>query len=147
MPNRYKTLFLGLKLNHPKYATLIHPLCFLLRRIIYALTIVYMRDLSSNLFCIIVTMSHTLFMLGYVWTERQWKDSTLNTMHMCNEIILYILCLFSVYFCNVESSISSRLTIGWVFMVVFTVLMLGNTLFLLKLIFKHFKLVMKKKYK
>ena len=70
MPNRYKTLFLGLKLNHPKNATVIHPICFLLRRIILALTIVFMRDQSSNIFCLLITMSHTLFMLGYVWNER-----------------------------------------------------------------------------
>jgi len=70
VPNRYKTLFLGLKLNHPKNATVVHPISFLLRRVIFAVTIVYMRDLSSNLWCVLVTMAHTLFMLAYAWTER-----------------------------------------------------------------------------
>lgn len=78
LPSRYKTLFLGLKLNHSKNATVIHPLCFLLRRIVYALTIVFMRNGASGLWCVLVTMAHTLFMLGYSWAERPWKDSTIN---------------------------------------------------------------------
>ena len=65
---------------------------------------------------------------------------------MLNESILYILCLFSVYFCSVESSIESRLTIGWVFMAIFSAQMLGNTFYLLKLFSKHLQMVFKKRY-
>jgi len=65
---------------------------------------------------------------------------------MLNEIVMYILCLLSVYFCSVESPIESRLAIGWVLITIFMVQMLGNTLFLLKLMFKHIKLVCKRKW-
>lgn len=146
VPNRYKTLFLGLKLNHPKNATIVHPILFLVRRLIFAMTIVFMRSLSSSLWCLLVTMAHTLLMLAYTWNERQWKDPTLNTMHILNEILMYALCLISVYFCYAQSTIESRLAIGRVLIAVFLLQMLGNTLFLLKLILKHFKLFCKRRW-
>ena len=40
----YKTLFLGLKLNHPHNVAIMHPLFFLLRRVLYALIIVFLVD-------------------------------------------------------------------------------------------------------
>ena len=39
-PKRFKTLYYGLKLNHPRNVALIHPLIFTLRRIIYAFSVV-----------------------------------------------------------------------------------------------------------
>ena len=39
---RYSTLFLGLKLNHPHNVAILHPLSFLLRRVFFAVIIVFM---------------------------------------------------------------------------------------------------------
>ena len=37
---RFKTIYYGLKLNHPRNVALIHPLMYTTRRIIYALSVV-----------------------------------------------------------------------------------------------------------
>ena len=42
--SRYKTVFYGLRKNHPHNAALVHPMTFLLRRIAYAAIIVFMFD-------------------------------------------------------------------------------------------------------
>ena len=39
-PPRFKTIYYGLKLNHPRNVALIHPVMYSTRRIIYALSIV-----------------------------------------------------------------------------------------------------------
>ena len=41
-PRGYRTLFYGLKKNHPHNVAIVHPLLFLIRRIIYSIVIVYM---------------------------------------------------------------------------------------------------------
>lgn len=41
---RFKTLFLGLKMNHRNRTELVHPLMFLVRRIVYAATVVAVPD-------------------------------------------------------------------------------------------------------
>ena len=42
---RYRTLFYGLKRNHPHSAALVHPLVFLLRRIVYSSIVLFMIQL------------------------------------------------------------------------------------------------------
>ena len=37
---RFKTIYYGLKLNHPRNVALIHPLMYTTRRITYALSVV-----------------------------------------------------------------------------------------------------------
>ena len=41
----YKTLYEGLKLNHPRNVAVIHPLFFLIRRILFACLIVFMPNI------------------------------------------------------------------------------------------------------
>ena len=41
---KYKTLHFGLKMNHERNVAAVHPLMFLLRRIIYAVVIVFMAE-------------------------------------------------------------------------------------------------------
>ena len=65
---RYKTLFYGLKKNHPHNCALIHPIVFLLRRIIYTVIIIFMFDLPFYASLILLAIS--LALLGYVITEN-----------------------------------------------------------------------------
>ena len=39
---RYKTLFYGLKKNHPRQITVLYPILYLLRRIVYIVLILFM---------------------------------------------------------------------------------------------------------
>ena len=76
LPPKYKTLYFGLKINHERYVAVIHPLMFLLRRIIYAVVIVYMAE---QMICsVVVVMISCLIMLAYALSEWQWKDKFMN---------------------------------------------------------------------
>lgn len=76
LPRRIETLFLGLKVNHQKNATLVYPLAYIARQILLAAIFVLApgRPLGLHL-----VMFSTLSMLCYVCTEKQWKDASVNT--------------------------------------------------------------------
>lgn len=67
-PERYRTLFYGLKRNHPRNVAIVHPLMFLLRRIIFALMIVYMDKIA--VWSTFIFMFMTLTMLAYALSEH-----------------------------------------------------------------------------
>ena len=66
-PSRSKTLYYGLKRNHPRNVAVVHPLMFLFRRIIFALVIVFMDQVP--IWGIIIFMYMALTMLAYVLSE------------------------------------------------------------------------------
>ena len=66
-PQHYRTLFFGLKHNHERNVAIIHPLMFLLRRIIYALVIVFMDEVMY--YGVFVVMLSCLTMLAFALTE------------------------------------------------------------------------------
>ena len=66
-PRRHKTLYYGLKLNHPRNVAIVHPLMFTLRRVFYALSIVLIATLP--LLGVWIMLAGTLVMLAYVLTE------------------------------------------------------------------------------
>lgn len=71
----YKTLFLGLKLNHPHNVAIIHPILFILRRIFYSACIVFLADEDSSVMIgIFLLLISSLHMGIFVLTVAQWKD-------------------------------------------------------------------------
>jgi hypothetical protein len=66
-PIRHKTLYYGLKMNHPRNVAIVHPLMFTLRRIVYALSIVLIA--SVPLLGVWVMLFGTLIMLAYALSE------------------------------------------------------------------------------
>ena len=70
------TLYSGLKLNHPKHVAVVHPLMFLMRRIIFALVIVFMDKVQT--WGVMIFMAYTLGMLAFTLSERQWKARVIN---------------------------------------------------------------------
>ena len=70
---RMKTLYLGLKMNHPRHVALVHPLAFLTRRILFAAIIIFMVNISLyNVIGVFLLLLTCLFMLGFVLSEWQW---------------------------------------------------------------------------
>jgi hypothetical protein len=66
--DRYRTLFYGLKRNHPNRAAIVYPLVFLIRRIIYSALVVFLAELpvvGAYILCIICVM-----MIAYVIVEQ-----------------------------------------------------------------------------
>ena len=72
----YQTLFYGLKPNQERSSAIIHPLMFLLRRVVYALVIVFLVE--AYLWGVFVVMFSCLCMLAFALTEFQWKDKIIN---------------------------------------------------------------------
>lgn len=67
-PQQYKTLFYGLRHNHERNVAVIHPLMFMLRRIIYALVIVFMDKVMY--YGVFIVMLSCLAMLAFACTEH-----------------------------------------------------------------------------
>ena len=65
---RYETVFEGLKKNHPHNVALVHPMSFLLRRIVYAVIIIFLFDLPYIAASILIVIS--VCILAYVITEH-----------------------------------------------------------------------------
>ena len=107
---RYATLFLGLKRNHPHSAAIVHPLMFLLRRIVYS---------AIALFCLSVPIVGAfilswicVLMLCYIIVEQQWEDSLIARQHFINEMALYLILLL-VIACGLPIPPSFLSPIGW----------------------------------
>ena len=61
-------MYYGLKKNHERNVAVMHPLMFLLRRVIYALVIVFMDDIM--LWGVLIVMASCLIMLAYALSEN-----------------------------------------------------------------------------
>ena len=72
----YKTLFEGLKLNHPRNVAVVHPLLFLVRRAIFACMIVFMPNVPV-LTCATLMVT-CLAMLLLTLMESMWVDKAVN---------------------------------------------------------------------
>lgn len=141
LSQKYATLHFGLKLNHERNVAVVHPLMFLLRRIIYAITIIFLAQ--ETVFGVLVVMASCLIMLAYALTEWQWKEPLINCQHIGDEITIYIICLMLLLFSGfVESAM--RNIVGWALIglcvayVVFnTIVSVCYSLRLLKLLVKR----------
>ena len=108
----YKTIHFGLKLNHERNVAIVHPLMFLLRRVAYATTIIFMAQ--HAVLGVISVMLCTLFMLAYSLSEHQWREPLINNQHIVDEIAIYILCVFALLFNNYLDP-DMRYELGWLF--------------------------------
>ena len=86
--DRYSTFFTGLKRNHPRNVAVVNPLFFMLRRIIFVISVIYFID--QPIFSVITFLCLTLAMLAYGIHERQWELASINRQNIFNETILYI---------------------------------------------------------
>ena len=111
----YKTLFVGLKLNHPQNVAIIHPILFVLRRIFYSACIVFLSDEDSSVMIGIFLLLITSLLMGiFVFSVAQWKDRSLNRQHFINEFFLYLLLCFLLCFCGLINSSSDSIDVGLV---------------------------------
>ena len=107
---RYRTLFFGLRLNHPHNATVVHPSIFILRRITYAATVLFMFNTS-----IITAYLLSVICIGviaFVVIEKPWKDSFIAKQHILNEIALYMI-FSAVISCSMPMSSEVSTYLGW----------------------------------
>ena len=140
----FKTLFSGLKLGHPENVAVVHPLVFLLRRIFFAIGIVYLGH--YGVFTLSVLQIFCLFSLGYSLEYRQWNSTMLNFQHLANEGLLYI--ILSLELCisaHEEMEFKGKLgeSLIWLVVLVFAF----NLIICLYSSLDHLRLLWKRAYK
>ena len=84
---------------------------FLLRRVVYALVIVFMGE--TMLFPVLIVMLCCLVMLAYALLEMQWEDRIINYQHICDEITIYLTCVLLLLFSNVVDA-RDRVLLGYI---------------------------------
>ena len=110
--NYYRTLFYGLKLNHEHNVAVVHPLAFVLRRILYAFVIVYMVGDMVILGALLMLVS-CLAMLVFVVQEAPWEDRYVNCQHFFNELVFYFVCVGLISFSGVLTGSEPSMAHGW----------------------------------
>ena len=146
--NRYETVFTGLKKNHPHAVALVQPIGFLIRRIIFAVIIIFLYPYP--LFATLSLLTFQLLILGFLLTEYPWETTLLNSQHIVNEIALYLI-VFILYILTGSATINTTIfnTLGWTIIGLFVALLAWNFLVILITslgFFKFFILKMRKKW-
>ena len=138
---RTKTLHYGLLLNHPRNVAVVFPLLDSLRRVIYALSIVFLAQ--QPLLGIIILQLGTIVMIAYGLIEQPWKDPMINQQYTLNEVFTYVVCLFLMIF-NGYIPTETRFTIGYVLIGVTSVYLVYNGIILMRKVTRLFKLLLRK---
>ena len=97
----------------------------MLRRIIYALVIVFMDKVMY--YGVFIVMLSCLAMLAFACTEHQWKDRIINYQHIFDECTIYIICLILLCYSSFVTS-EMRWLLGWVLIGICFVYVIFNTI-------------------
>lgn len=106
----------------------VHPIMFTVRRIVYAISIVFIATLP--LLGVWLMLFGTLAMLAYTLLEWQWKDKVINMQHIFNETMTYIVCVFLLLFTNFVGTLT-RLALGYYLMGFFACFLVFNSVIML----------------
>ena len=141
MNDRYRTLFYGLKLNHPNRAAIVYPLVFLIRRIIYSTLVIFLAELPIVGAYILCTIC--LMMIAYVIVEKQWEDSLIAKQHIANEIALYLILVFATV-CTLTLAPAALSPIGWTLICIFFTFLVVNFVFIAYYTFCYLRMYIRK---
>lgn len=142
LDKRYETLFLGLRLNTENNSAVTQPILYCLRRILYALVIVYMSHMP--LIGISAMIIAVMIYLAFVIQEKPWKDSLVNTQHIINEAGLYLALIFLVTF-KAVGDINVRDPLGYGFIALICLLVAYNMLIIVFDAIRYIKNLIKAK--
>ena len=141
-----KTLYLGLKMNHPRHVALLHPLAFILRRILFAAIIIFMVNVSLyNILGVFLLLGTCLFMLGFVLSEWQWQSQWISYQHIGNEIGLYVVCVLLLMFTGF-CSLAVIWALGWVVVGLLLTIVAFNLVMMLCHSVQHARLMVRRYY-
>lgn len=114
----YSTLFYGLKKNQVHNMAVVHPLTFVLRRVLYTVVILYFVG-ETALFGALLLLATCLVMMVFVVHEAQWESQLINSQHLVNECFFYLLCVSLVLFSGLVHESVQVQSLGW-FMILCT---------------------------
>lgn len=110
MNAHYGTLFSGLKKNHQHSAAVVHPLVFLVRRIVYAAIVLFLLQIPSVAAYLLLWIC--VGMVAYVIIEQQWEESIIARQHIFNEVALYMILLVALV-CAIPLPALASALLGW----------------------------------
>ena len=139
--DRYRTLFYGLKRNHPHSAAVVHPLIFLIRRIVYSAIVLFMIKLSMIGAYILALIC--LGMIAFIIVEKQWEDSLIAWQHVVNEVGLYLI-LLAALACALPLSGVLVSPLGWYMIAVFLATLIFNLVIMAYYVQAHLRQVFRR---
>lgn len=116
---------------------------FVLRRIIFAVAIVFMDQVP--IWGTLIFMGMTLIMLGYALSEYQWKEKVINHQHIFNECTLYLLSVLMLMF-NSYVQPEMRYILGFILITVVFIFVIYNIIIMLLFSCKLLILIVRKQY-
>ena len=141
---RFKTIFSGLKKNHAHNVALVHPMSFLIRRVVYAALVIFMFDMPLFVALILLLASHCF--LAFVIVEKLWEDSIINQQHLVNEVALYV-CLVLVFLLSGSIvPLKAHKALGWTIIGIVLALCLYNSVVIAFLALNFFKKFLRSVY-
>jgi len=94
---RYETIFYGLRHGTEKNVAIVHPIAFLLRRLIYAFIIVFTPE-HQTFYSLVTLASLSIMMAAFVIAEKPWRYAETNKQHLMNELAIYFTMVISFVF-------------------------------------------------
>jgi hypothetical protein len=137
---RYKTLFEGLKLNQPHNSAVTYLFAFMLRRLVFAVAIVFMAHMPQIASLVMLCVS--VAMLAFILVENPWKDPEHQKLDIANEIFL-ILVLTLILTCNCLTDTKSAQSeaFGWMLIGLLTLVIYVNLVVIIAQAYQHCKLL------
>ena len=75
-----------------------YPISFVLRRVGYAIVILFLTHLPYM--SVVILMSSCITMLALVYSEAPWEASIINLQHAVNEVAFYLVLCHVIIFCG-----------------------------------------------
>ena len=135
----YKTLFFGLKKNHPKNLALVYPMIYLLRRILFTLLILFGSELPFM--SVVIMMLGCVAMLALVHSEQPWDETIINYQHIVNEVVFYLILLIVLVFCGLNPTSVSGSFLGWSLIAILFMTLTFNIIIICYLTIRRMKLI------
>ena len=110
---------------------------FTIRRVVYALVIVLLHSVTQV--GALIMLFGTLIMPVYALVEFQWKSRLINSQHIFNEIITYLVCLYMLLFTNLVD-FNKRVALGYSLLAFFTMFLVFNVVIMITTLFRTIKL-------
>ena len=104
---------------------MVHPLAFVLRRVLYSIIIVFMVG-DKVFFGALLLLLNCLFMLCFLASEAQWEDSLINRQHFFNEVVLYLVFAALMCFSGLLTTVNESVSLGWLVIAIILTMIIYN---------------------
>jgi hypothetical protein len=123
---------------------ILHPLLYLLRRIIFALVVIFLG--RTTLFQQLIFIWTNVIMLAFAVNDFPWKESLINQQHIVNEMFVYVVSIMLLLFTDYVP-FEVRYNLGYVMIFVLlsfvfynllvAVIVIGKTIYLVVLRYRN----------